>query len=68
MLWLVQDPEDMKLVLVSSHTELEDAKPLAESKVQNDDVLGLCFRQAGGAGAHCCGKSIRGLLQCSMHD
>ena len=68
MLWLVQDPEDMRLVLVSSHTELEDAKPLAELKVQNDDVLGLCFRQAGAAGARCCGKGIRGLLQCSMHD
>jgi hypothetical protein len=49
----VQDPDSMKLVLISKNLELEDARRLADLKVQNDDVLGLCYKkdpqQIGGA-------------------
>jgi hypothetical protein len=49
----VQDPDNMKLVLISKNVELEDARRLADLKVQNDDVLGLCYKkdpeQVGGA-------------------
>jgi hypothetical protein len=40
-----QDPEDMKLVLVSTGVELDDAKLLSDLKVQNDDVVGLCYKK-----------------------
>lgn len=44
----------MKLIKVATGEELDDARTLAEHKVQNDDVLGLCFKKedpsrAGGA-------------------
>jgi hypothetical protein len=41
----------MKLVVKSTGAELEDAKTLSDLKVQNDDVIGLCYRKAAGDGA-----------------
>ena len=41
----VQLPDEMKLVLTSNQVELEDAKRLADLKVQNDDVIALCYRK-----------------------
>lgn len=35
----------MKLVLVSTGVELDDAKLLSDLKVQNDDVVGLCYKK-----------------------
>ena len=52
----MQDPEDMKLVLISTGVELEDAKLISDLKVQNDDVVGLCYRKEGTEGG-CSSKS-----------
>lgn len=47
---LLQDPLDMKLVHVPTGQELEDSRTLSDLKVQNDEVLGLCFKKDTSAG------------------
>ena len=47
---LLQDPLDMKLVHVPTGQELEDSRTLSDLKVQNDEVLGLCFKKETSAG------------------
>lgn len=44
----VQPPED--LGLFKGNTVLDDAKKLNELKIENDDILALCYRSAEGAG------------------
>ena len=43
--WSVQAPETQRLYLGKS--TLEDARQLAELKVENDDVLALTYQQSG---------------------
>lgn len=40
----VQDIADMKLVHMSSKLDMDDADTLSGLKVENDDVLCLCYR------------------------
>lgn len=47
----MQLPDEMKLVLMSNQVELEDAKRLADLKVQNDDIIALCYRKQSAEGA-----------------
>jgi hypothetical protein len=51
---VTQDPADMKLVKVSTGGDLDDARTLADLKIQNDDVLGLCFKTEASGGAPDC--------------
>lgn len=44
----------MKLVQVSNSLELEDAKLISELKIQNDEVVGLCYRKEGAEGVCAC--------------
>jgi hypothetical protein len=53
----LQDPLDMKLVHVSTGQELDDSRSLADLKVQNDEVLGLCFKKETSAGT--CSTKVR---------
>ena len=42
----------MKLVHVLTGQELEDSRSLSDLKVQNDEVLGLCFKKDTSAGMY----------------
>lgn len=47
---LDKDLLDMRLVLLPGNTVMEDARPLSDLKVENDHVIGLCYRNASGDG------------------
>lgn len=45
---LVEQPPD-KVQLCKGSSPLEDAKRLSELKIENDDIIGMCFVQPDGA-------------------
>jgi hypothetical protein len=44
---VLQPPDKVQLCKGSS--PLEDAKRLSDLKIENDDIIGMCFVQPGGA-------------------
>lgn len=58
----LQDPLDMKLVHVLTGQELEDSRSLSDLKVQNDEVLGLCFKKDTSAGMCLLAKRLHGTI------
>lgn len=47
----MQDIGDMKLVHMTNRTDMDDADTVSGLKVENDDVLGLCYRRENAEGA-----------------
>jgi hypothetical protein len=62
----LQDPLDMKLIHVSSGHELEDAKTLLDHKVQNDDIIGLCYKKETSSGARLCQRGWLSSYMCFL--
>ena len=54
----------MRLVHYQTRMTLQDATTLADQKIENDEVIALCYKREGAAGTFCVPVSVRS----AVHD